>query len=181
MVERLFEDQGVGGSIPSPSTTLSISFSQKQSFLGRLVFQTDGCIVFVGSRDRRGYGRFRVGSAKDGSRKLVKAHRLAFYLAHGWLPIVVRHSCDNPACCNVSHLLAGTQLDNMVDMDERGRRNAQGATGIKNRHAVLREEDVRAIRGLLPSFTNVEIATRFGVNHGTISLIRRGKTWTHVE
>jgi DNA-binding NarL/FixJ family response regulator len=42
----------------------------------------------------------------------------------------VRHACDNPACCNPLHLLAGTQTDNIADMMTRNRR-VQGTSPFK--------------------------------------------------
>jgi hypothetical protein len=41
------------------------------------------------------------------------AHRLAYVLAHGPIPpgMIVMHRCGNPACCNPSHLLLGTNAD----------------------------------------------------------------------
>ncbi len=51
------------------------------------------------------------------------AHRVAFALANGGIEdgAVIRHSCDNPPCCNPKHLLSGTQGENHRDMMERGR------------------------------------------------------------
>lgn len=47
-------------------------------------------------------------------------HRLAYYLAHGPIPdgTIIRHSCDNPPCCEWQHLLAGTHADNVRDRAE---------------------------------------------------------------
>lgn len=64
-----------------------------------------------------GYGRIQY------RRRKVRVHRLAWELHHG--PIapgaVIRHTCDNPPCCNVAHLRSGTQQENMRDRDRRGR------------------------------------------------------------
>lgn len=76
----------------------------------------------------KGYGVFGVGQ----STKL--AHRAAYEVHHGVTLSsgqVVRHSCDNPPCCNPAHLILGTQLDNIRDMDERGRaRRGANTKGI---------------------------------------------------
>lgn len=58
------------------------------------------------------------------AQRLVYAHRVVWEFANGELLdpyTVVRHTCDNPPCCNPAHLVAGTQADNVRDMVERGR------------------------------------------------------------
>ena len=60
---------------------------------------------------------------------VVKVHRLAYQLFHGvaLTPIVkVRHSYDNPPCYELSHLLTGSQADNVRDRVERDRSSRQG-------------------------------------------------------
>ncbi len=74
-----------------------------------------------------------LGSLVDGYGQLkyegrpVRASRISFLLANGYLPPVVRHKCDNPPCCNPAHLEPGTIADNHRDMQERGR-TPRGAT-----------------------------------------------------
>lgn len=79
----------------------------------------DECWLWRGGHDAKdGYGR-----AFDGKRTR-QAHDVAWELANrrkvpkGKL---IRHSCDNPPCCNPKHLLCGTQKDNYRDAAERGR------------------------------------------------------------
>lgn len=78
------------------------------------------------SRNEHGYGIFRP--SKDSG--AVKAHRYAWSLANGPINpgVVIRHSCDNPPCCNPAHLSAGSQADNVRDMHERGRRKYETRT-----------------------------------------------------
>lgn len=74
----------------------------------------DQCWPWTGNL-KNGYGYFSF------RRKWTAAHRAAFFVQNGHLPIVVRHMCDNPACVNPAHLTGGTQADNVRDMIERGR------------------------------------------------------------
>ena len=65
-----------------------------------------------------GYGRFKVG------KRVIAAHRIAYCETVG--PIlrgssVVMHTCDNPSCCNPSHLIVGTPKLNAIDMVAKGR------------------------------------------------------------
>jgi hypothetical protein len=78
----------------------------------------DECWVWMAGT-RSGYGIFTY-RCKD-----YRAHRFVYWLIHSTWPPVVRHTCDNPPCCNPRHLLAGTQQDNVRDRVERGRRRAQ--------------------------------------------------------
>lgn len=79
----------------------------------------DGCIVWTGARNARGYGRVSTTNL-PGLPKVTYAHRVAYYLATGQIPALLRHTCDNPSCCNTDHLLPGTHQDNMRDAVERG-------------------------------------------------------------
>lgn len=70
------------------------------------------CWPWKYGKDASGYGMIRV----DG--RTLKAHR---FVAGNPVGGVVRHTCDNPPCCNPAHLLIGTQQENVRDRDVRGR------------------------------------------------------------
>ena len=74
-------------------------------------------MVWTGTRFASGYGRI----TQNGKR--ARAHRVAFELFVGPIPsgMHVLHRCDNPPCVNPSHLFIGTHLDNMRDMEAKGR------------------------------------------------------------
>lgn len=69
----------------------------------------------LGGRDGRGY------MTLDGRRRL--AYHIVYEIFNGPIPegIKIRHTCDNPACCNPKHLVPGTQGDNENDKYERDR------------------------------------------------------------
>lgn len=66
--------------------------------------------------------------------KVQSAHRARFHEVFGWWPDTVRHTCDNPGCVNIWHLVPGTQHDNVGDMLRRGRQNHQAQTHCKRGH-----------------------------------------------
>ena len=88
------------------------------------------CREWEGRLDSWGYGRtyFRGGP--------FLAHRKAWIEANGEIPdgLMVLHHCDNPKCCEVSHLYLGTHADNMRDMNERGHNVNANKTHCKNGH-----------------------------------------------
>ena len=88
-----------------------------------------GCLLWLPkTRNKQGYGLFQGSIDYEGFSFL--AHRVAWALDHGEEPLelIVRHTCDNPPCCNPDHLILGTQADSYQDMIERGRRG-NGAAG----------------------------------------------------
>jgi hypothetical protein len=96
-----------------------------------------GCWLYMGFRKWDGYGWLsRLG-------KNTTAHRYAWILTHGEPPegMHILHKCDNPPCCNPSHLRIGTHDENMAEMRDRGRAN-----GFNRKKAVLHPERVRPVR-----------------------------------
>lgn len=140
---------------------------QASEFWGK-VSRGNGCWSWTGATNEKGYGRFSFNGA------VHKAHRIAFALAKDTaLPgiVMVCHRCDNPVCCNPSHLFLGLALDNNEDASAKGR--APKATGMRNGRAKLREQDIVHIRNSLGS--NVELGALYGVSDSHISRIRSGE------
>lgn len=145
-------------------------------------------------------------NGRYGSFDHTGAHRFALQLALG-RPIAAGmfacHRCDNPPCCNPSHLFEGTHQDNVDDRNAKGR-TAQGdhvpperrvrgdrhparaipgfRSGERNGRHRITEDDVRAIRALLAAGTRwIDIAAEFGISKPTVSHIAAGRTWSHVS
>jgi hypothetical protein len=136
----------------------------------------DACWTWRGNRQASGHGRFWTGTRTDG------AHRVAYEIANGPIPagLVVKHSCDNPACVNPSHLSVGTVSENLAEMVVRGR--ARKARGEESGKAKLTESDVRELRRLAAEGASYKsLATQFGIAPVNARAIVLRLHWRHVE
>lgn len=119
----------------------------------------------------KGYGQLGI----DGG--VFYAHRIAMALDdRDPCGLFACHACDNPACCNPSHLFAGTHADNMADMIAKSRQDAP--RGEAHGSAKLTEPDIRAIRA--DPRPNRVIAADYGVSHVNVHYIKRRKIWDQV-
>lgn len=133
----------------------------------------DECWPYEGPRSEDGYGI--VG-------RQGKAHRLAYIDRFGAIPadVHVLHRCDNPPCCNPAHLFLGTNHDNVLDRQRKGRTKMPphpsiGRCGEKHWRAKLTDADVQSIREQRArGITTIQLGREFCVNPATISRIARG-------
>lgn len=132
----------------------------------------DACWPFRGAKTKKGYGSIRVG------KRTMHAHRLAFTLDQGREPDgQVRHSCDNPPCCNPRHLLEGSDADNKRDMVERGRRKGK-CLGEENGRAKLTPEKAAEIRARHASGESINaLSAAFGVAWPQVKKVVTGERW----
>lgn len=134
-----------------------------------------GCWLWLGCWNENGYGRVQL---KNGPVFSTGAHRV-FYTNHiGPIPsgLLVCHKCDTPSCVNPEHLFLGTNADNMLDRDIKGR--AARPEGEKGPAAKLTEEQVRVIRASQEQ--QRVLARRYGVSDTAIKFVRRRITWRNV-
>jgi predicted XRE-type DNA-binding protein len=134
----------------------------------------DECHPWMGVRNPGGYGKIANGRNKS---KLY-AHRVVYELVHGPIgdpSLVVRHTCDNPPCCNPRHLVLGTRADNARDRGDRKRGREHRQYGEANANVKIKDADLPRIRELYAGGkTQMEIAALFGVKQPQISRILRG-------
>jgi hypothetical protein len=125
----------------------------------------DECWEYQRCQNAGGYGSVSLGGASNN----LLANRVAWFLSRDVDPddFQVLHSCDNPPCCNPSHLFLGTSADNRVDCV------------TKNRHsATLSPAAVAEIRN--SPDTHHALAERFEVWPDTVGKIKRGDRWGHL-
>jgi hypothetical protein len=140
------------------------------------VNKTESCWIWTGAKNKKGYGSFGVQANKT-----MSAHRFAWRWAYGEVPdnMQILHRCDNPSCVNPNHLFLGTNLDNVLDRENKGRGNQP--RGSANGNARLNETIVIQILKLGDVLTQVEIARRFHTTQGTVGKILRREVWRHVD
>ena len=80
-------------------------------------FMPDGCHIWTGGKNNKGYGLVQNNS------KMVLASRASHVIFNGEIPhgMQVCHRCDNPPCVNPAHLFLGSHSDNMKDAVAKGR------------------------------------------------------------
>lgn len=90
------------------------------------------------------------------------------------------HRCDNPPCCNPSHIFAGTAKDNMADKIAKGRWKGESPKlrGSDHGRAVLSEDAVRDIWNNKPRCK--AMADKYGIHKTTAYKIMHRMIWTHI-
>ena len=84
-------------------------------FLAKIRY-VDGCWIWTGSLDPKGYGRYGVGSKLDGTHRILRPHRFAYERLVGPIGegLVIDHLCRRRACVNPEHLEPVTNRENAV-------------------------------------------------------------------
>lgn len=129
-----------------------------------------GCWYWGGNRNEKGYGLLEVRGV------IYRIHRIVYEHCVGEVSEsdLVLHHCDNPPCCNPSHLYIGDHRDNILDCVRRNRHPA----------SILNEEMVREIRNRSTGSSRQSakrLAEIFGVSVDAIQDVLTRRTWQHVE
>lgn len=133
----------------------------------------DDCWNWTANSHQRGYGVFWFEGRN------VRAHRLALEWHSGPPPFpdaMALHSCDNPSCCNPTHLRWGSAKDNKDDQILR-----KGPLhGEASPSAVIDSEIVSSIyRMRLNGLTASEISDRLGLPKTLVMNVYTGRSWSH--
>lgn len=140
---------------------MELSQKQKDKFWARVDKSAgDNCCWpwTKGRCKKRGYGKVNY------KNRQYKSHRIAYMLSIGPISdgLLICHHCDNPPCCNPSHLYQGNYKTNAEDTIARGRRPIP-------KHKRLFESMIPDIAALLAVNTRAEVAKMFGVGRRTLT------------
>src|SRR5882724_5533721 len=140
----------------------------------------DACWPWTAGTDKDGYGKFQHGG--KGEQLHVRAHRFALEITTGKTGATGMHwKCDNPPCCNPTHLRWSTQTENRADCTAKGR-DAKGDRSGKRTHpesvprgsahpaALLTESQVTQIRQrYVPRRGVGKLAAEFGITRNNLN------------
>lgn len=156
-----------------PKTSKELEFTEwlrRSSGINRPVKEKGECLEpIIGAgikKDSCGYNQIWL------DKRYQSFHRLVFFLYNPQesRSAEIRHTCDNPACCNPIHLKSGTHKDNMRDMVQKGRH--------VNPSSKLTPQDVLYIRSISRRRkSNTTLAQELGVSNQSISAIRLNQNY----
>jgi HNH endonuclease len=143
------------------------------------------CWPWNGYKNEQGYGRTWIDD------KGYYAHRVIFNLA---FPNVIQisapkdteetgfllHKCDNPCCCNPSHLFVGTHGDNMADKAAKGRSpDFSGDNGPRCKLTMQQANEIRQRRK--NGVSAKQLAVESGISLSSIKTLLAGKSYIQKE
>ncbi|HBD95461.1 MAG TPA: hypothetical protein DC057_14930 [Spirochaetia bacterium] len=149
----------------------------KKILYDRIFINNNDCWEWQGTTKNK-YGEL------DYKGKKFKAHRLSYMLKnnnfHISSKIKICHTCDNPKCINPNHLFAGTQRDNIYDMENKNR--SVHLKGSQNGNSKVTERQVVEIRNKYSTnkFSQRELGEKYGLSSSMVGEIIRGNFWKHI-
>lgn len=132
------------------------------------------CWPWMRSYNKGGYG------VTGFFRHTLTSHRVAFRITYGFWPKFACHTCDNPPCCNPSHIVNGTPKWNTRDALYKGRWNPPH--GERCAQSKLVADQVLEIRRLYASggITMDALGEKFKITSSGVSNILTRKNWKHI-
>ncbi|MGE5617839.1 MAG: HNH endonuclease [Sphingomonadaceae bacterium] len=143
----------------------------ERRFAAKVQRSEDGCWIWTGCLNSRGYGLISV----EG--RPVLTHRWVYEFVNGPIPqgFYVHHTCGVRRCCNPEHLRLATHAQNMAEMRAAGR----STRGARNPRAKLTEAEVLEIRARYAAgnVSQSALARRYGVTPPSINDIVHRVSW----
>lgn len=149
------------------------------------------CWPWIGGKKPKGYGNFCLERRGQSYNKTVIAHRFAYELTFGPIApgLLACHTCDNPSCCNPSHIFIGDNRTNMQDAVSKGRKDfsemarkaGQKTTNGTKIAKLTNSEVVMLLNEYETGALLADLALKYDINASTVSEIVRGKRYKWVS
>jgi hypothetical protein len=103
--------------------------SLEERLLRKIKKQENGCWIWRGHINAKGYGRIEL------SKRKYTVHRVAYELWIEPIPegLVILHLCSNSLCCNPAHLVAGTAQENAKHMRRKSTLRRPGTQRVREK------------------------------------------------
>jgi len=139
-----------------------------EDWVSKTKLEMGGCWILPNKPRPDGYVRICLGKGKN-----VYAHRFFYEMLIGDIDdgLNVLHHCDNPRCVCPDHLFLGTQKDNAIDREIKGRGQHPRDHLTSNDVKKIRER-----RGESPR----KLGEEFGVTHWTIYDVWSKRSWSWI-
>lgn len=115
------------------------------------------CLLYPQKPDAHGYGQINTGTGE-----VVKAHRVAWEIAHGSIGdsnVYVDHRCHNPRCVNVEHLRLASPGENLQNRKGATRASRTGFRGVyRKRGRFIAAVQIDGVNHRIASFATAEEA-----------------------
>ena len=141
-------------------------------FMSYVDKKPDGCWVWIGGKDCKGYGIFWYkGKTQFAHRVSLLLHNRVTHFISGK---VIRHSCKSKSCVNPDHLSEGTLSENAKDKV----RDGTDLSGDRSHFAKLNWELVSEIRKKSEDgMKQCNLSKEYNVSVSCISSIVNKKSW----
>ncbi len=135
-----------------------------------VIDEETGCWNWTAALDYEGYAKIKI------NKKTVMAHRFAYeyYIGDIDSNLEICHNCHNRKCVNYNHMRQDTKSSNNID------RSYQKTNPMQ----ILSVDEVIQIKKALKHYYRgqcKDLAHFYKVSTATISLIKKGASWSHVE
>lgn len=137
--------------------------------------QPNGCHHCTSHLRQKGYTKIWCPVKKG----MIFLTKIVYEKTHGKIPegLCVRHTCDNPSCCNIQHLILGTHQQNMEDRNKRGR-TAKGSKVGRSKLTEQQVIEILSLKGL--GFSASSVGKRYNMGHRIICSIWNNEAWKHL-
>lgn len=139
----------------------------------------NGCWLWMGRKNKQGYGLYTKYNKETATWKSYIASRYFWLLINGEIAngLIVCHSCNVLNCVNPDHLYLTTHSENNKKSFKEGKFCL--CKGEQNKNSKLTEREVREIRKLYSSgkYSHRDLGEMYHVHRATIADIIKKRCW----